>query len=404
MRFAHIADIHIAGWRDPVLRELSVKAFESAIERCIALKVDFVLISGDLFNTSLPPIDALKTVVERLRSLKDEGIAVYTVAGSHDYSATGKTMLDVLESADLCRSVFRGTVVENRLRLSFSQDKSGAKITGMIGRKGMLERAYYEDLDRSSLEAEPGFRIFMFHTALTELKPEGLEKMESSPVSLLPKGFDYYAGGHVHERIHKELPGYGPIVYPGPLFPNSFSELERLTGCGFTLFVDGKIEHVPIQVCNIYPISISCQSPEMCMQALNDEIATHDFFDTVVTIRLQGTMRQGTVSDIDFRNLVAGFHRKGAIAVLRNTVGLCSREFEEIKIEERSSEETESALIEEHIGKAGLERDLERTMAVESMRILDKEKGEGERAGDFESRVITEMDLRVSLRDTARGS
>ena len=34
----------------------------------------------------------------------------------------------------------------------------------------------------------------MFHTALTEFKPEELDSMESQPLSLLPKNFDYYAG------------------------------------------------------------------------------------------------------------------------------------------------------------------------------------------------------------------
>jgi len=66
-------------------------------------KVDFILIAGDLFNTSLPGIDKLKLAVQKLKQLKDNNIPVYIIAGSHDFSPSGKTMLDVLENAGLAR-------------------------------------------------------------------------------------------------------------------------------------------------------------------------------------------------------------------------------------------------------------------------------------------------------------
>ena len=75
---------------------------------------------------------------------------------------------------------------------------------------------------KEALEKEEGFKIFMFHTALTELKPKELDKMDSAPVSFLPRNFDYYAGGHVHIVKEASLDGYKNIVYPGPLFPNNF--------------------------------------------------------------------------------------------------------------------------------------------------------------------------------------
>jgi DNA repair exonuclease SbcCD nuclease subunit len=189
-------------------------------------RADFILISGDLFNTSVPEISVLKDVVRKLKELQEKGIPVYVIAGSHDFSPSGKTILEVLEEAGLCRNVVKGKVVDKKLRLEFTTDRTGAKICGMIGRKGMLERSYYENLDKEALEKEEGFKIFMFHTALSELKPKSLEKMESSPVSFLPEGFDYYAGGHVHIVRHSDLPGYRNIVYPGPLFPNNFRSLR----------------------------------------------------------------------------------------------------------------------------------------------------------------------------------
>ena len=149
MKFAHLADCHIGAWRDPRLRSLNAKAFESAVDKCIEQEVDFVLISGDLFNTSLPAIDGLKTAVTKLRQLKQKGIAVYIISGSHDFSPSGKTILDVLGEADLVVNVVKGSVVDEKLKLEFTADpKTGAKITGMLGRKGMLEKSYYENSKR----------------------------------------------------------------------------------------------------------------------------------------------------------------------------------------------------------------------------------------------------------------
>ena len=147
MKFAHLADCHIGSWRDPKLRDISTKAFVKAINECIEEKVDFVLIAGDLFNTSLPALDNLKSATTKLKQLNDLGIPVYIVAGSHDFSPSGKTILDVLEEAGLLINVARGEDVEGRLKLNFTIDKkTGAKITGLLGRKGSLEKSYYESL------------------------------------------------------------------------------------------------------------------------------------------------------------------------------------------------------------------------------------------------------------------
>src|SRR3989338_1319341 len=113
MKFAHLADCHIGAWRDPKLRAVSNKAFEIAIDKCIEEKVDFVLISGDLFNTSLPSIDSLRIAAAKFRELKDNDIPVYAIAGSHDFSPSGKTLIDVLESAGLLVNVVKGRIVES---------------------------------------------------------------------------------------------------------------------------------------------------------------------------------------------------------------------------------------------------------------------------------------------------
>ncbi|MDO8655913.1 MAG: metallophosphoesterase, partial [Nanoarchaeota archaeon] len=105
MKYAHLEDLHLGSWREPKMRDLSIKAFLTAVDQCIQNQVDFILFAGDIFNTSLPSLDTLKIVTKKIKELKDKNIPLYVIAGSHDFSPSGKTMIDVLENAGLLRNV-----------------------------------------------------------------------------------------------------------------------------------------------------------------------------------------------------------------------------------------------------------------------------------------------------------
>lgn len=393
MRFAHMADCHIGSWREPKLRDLSIKAFTRAINTCIEKNVDFVLISGDLFNTSLPAIDQLKATVKNLRELKEKNIPVYIVPGSHDFSPSGKTMLDVLEEATLLINVVKGEVTDNRLKLKFTIDPStSTKITGMLGKKGMLERKYYENLDKKSLENEDGFKIFLFHTAISELKPKELEKMESSPISLLPKNFNYYAGGHVHVVDKRDFEDYKNVVYPGPLFPNNFAELEKLGGGGFYIYDNGNVEFEQIQIVNVFQLKIDCtnKNPTQIQEEIINEIENKEFNNTIVTIRLYGILESGKPSDIDFKEIFNLLYSKSTYFVMKNTYSLSTKEFEEIKTDASNIEDVEEKIIKEHLGQIKMDNlDIQKEEQLTNSLIssLDTEKEEGEAVRDFEKRV-----------------
>ena len=401
MRFAHIADCHIGGWHEPKMRALSDKAFIEAIGMIIRRNVDFLLISGDLFNTSLPAMDSLKMAVRQLRKLKRSDIPVYIIAGSHDFSPTGKTMIDILCEAGLCINVVKAdrqmTEKTGHLSLQFTKDpKTGIKIAGMLGRRGMLEKIHYEDLNREPLESEQGRKIFMFHTAITELKPKELEKMESSPISLLPKGFDYYAGGHVHIIENMTIPGYRKVVYPGPVYPNSFSELEKLKMGSMFIVDDWQPEQLSIPSNPVINIRLDCKGmdPEHVESSLKRYISENDLQDAIVLIRLYGKLGSGKLSDIDFRTLFDIMYGKGAYFIMKNTTGVGSIKMEDIRIKAGSTEEIERTLIEENSGK--FETDIfdgkERHMIVMLMEAADSEKNEGEKVFDFERRITEELD------------
>lgn len=374
------------------MRELSMQAFLKAMDTCEQENVNFILFSGDLFDTALPSIDGLSMVARRVKELKDKGIPAYVIPGSHDASPSGKTMIDVLESAGLFVNVCKGSVVDGKLRLQFAVDvKTGAKITGMLGKKGMLDRVFYDDLDREYLEREDGYKIFMFHTALSELKPEHLEQMEAYPVSLLPKGFDYYAGGHVHHRNEWSGEGYHIVTQPGALFPTDFAEMEKYGHGGFYI-IDSDVRWVPVKIKERVALTIDCdgKSAEEVMSAVLYQLDGQKVSDAIVTMRFKGTLRSGKVADIRFNDIIQHAYAHGAYFVMRNAAGLTTPEFEEIKVKQESIDEIEDVLIKEHVQQVkvdGMDKEKEILLTKELVTVLSEEKKEGENVHDFEVRV-----------------
>ena len=379
MKFAHLADCHIGGWKDIQLKELSIIAFENAVDTCIKENVAFVLIAGDLFNTSLPNIELIKRTAEILSRLKENEIEAYIIPGSHDFSPSGKTMIDVLEHAGLMINVMK--IKDNKL--TFTHDKTGVKIAGLVGLRNSLDKHYYESLDFSNLENEDGFKIFMLHNTINELKPKDMEKVEGMNLSLLPKNFDYYAAGHIH--FIKEIAfGRGKLVYPGPLFPNNFKELEDLKHGGFYIYDNGDLRHVPVKLKETAYIEINADGKSA--REVEDEILSmENFHGKILLLRVHGELKEGKSSDINFRTISEKF--KDAFAFLKNTTKLTSIEFSRLDVKEGEIPDVESEIINE-FGIVDYDKDF----ITELMNALNKEKDEGERNIDFEGRLLKDIE------------
>ncbi|MBS3106460.1 exonuclease SbcCD subunit D [Candidatus Woesearchaeota archaeon] len=399
MKFAHLADCHVGGWRDPLLTELSIEAFEQAINIIFKEEVDFIVIAGDLFNTSLPGIDKIKRVAAKFKQLKDAHIPIYFIAGSHDYSPSGKTMLDVLEHAGLARNVSKAKEENGKLCLQFTQDpKTGVKLAGILGRMGSLDKGYYQELNREQLESEPGEKIFLFHALLSELKPKELENVDTHPLSLLPKGFNYYAGGHPHFVFCQPMKEHGIVAYTGPLFPNSFSELEELGHGGFFIVEDWKPRRIDVKLKDVEKIKIDAEGKDShaVAQQLEELLEEGNFQDKIVLIRMEGMLAEGKPSDIDLRKCSQVLKDKGAFCILRNTAALTSKEFAEIKVDLRHVQDIEDSLIREHLREERVNGQEARKLAVSLMSVLDAQRMEGERVADFEARLTEEIKKVIS--------
>lgn len=386
MKFAHLADCHIGGWKEEKLKQLGLRSFEFALDLAIKERVGFILISGDLFDTALPSIDIVKDVARILNKVKSYDIPVYIIPGSHDFSPSGKTMLDVYEEAGLVENVCK--ISEGKLGLT--TDRTGIKISGMLGKKGGLEVEDYKTLDKKNLEAENGFKIFMFHSLLNEAKPKNFDMIEGLDLQYLPRNFNYYAGGHPHFIYGEKHQGYGLITYPGPSFPNNFAELEELKYGGFYINeITGGIlspRHFKLKIvdCLSYNFDASGKIPRQVQEEILNDVK--DFNGKIVLLRVSGELASGKPSEIDFKLINEQF--KDAFIVLRNTAKLFSKEFEiaDIKIEDVSK--VEEKLIEEVSKTEGMIFSQENILKL--MNALDKEKLEGEKTADFENRIVKE--------------
>ncbi|OIO64105.1 hypothetical protein COY28_06780 [Candidatus Woesearchaeota archaeon CG_4_10_14_0_2_um_filter_57_5] len=394
IRFCHLADCHVGGWRDPRMRKANMEAFQKAMTFCRQQAPDFIIIAGDLFNTSLPPLDALKDATTELRKLRESDIRVYAIAGSHDYSPTGKSILHVLEEAGLLTNLTKGTIIDGKLRLKPIQDKSGAWLTGILGRRGMLDKRYYEDLDREPLESLQGYKVFAFHTALEELKSRDEQHLPAAPVSLLPRAFHYYAGGHVHIVKTEKLPSHGAhatIAYPGPTFPNNFSELEDVIGGVNVVTWDGTHQEVtwhPISVYNVHNVKVDVtnMTPAEAHSAIQNQLHT-ELIRTIVTIRLRGKLQSGSIADIALNDIMQECYADGAHFVMRNTSGMQQDDEEQMSIAP-GVPDVEQAVIKEHLEqgrRAGLDWDTKQILAL--MDALAVSRNEGETVSDFEARM-----------------
>lgn len=402
MKFAHIADCHIGGWRDQKMRDVSINSFVKCIDEIIEEKVHFLLISGDLFNNSHPNIDSMKTVVRCLKKLKNSFINVYAICGSHDYSPSGKTIIDVLEEAGLLINVVKGSIVEEKLRLKFTyDDKSDVKITGMLGKRGMLDKHYYKDLDRKYLEDVTGFKIFMFHTSIEELKPESLKEMSGEPVSILPKGFHYYAGGHVHIIENQSFEKHKNVIYPGPTYPNNFKELWDLECGSYVIFDEYEIETRKINSKEVLKFEIDAKAmiSDQVEEELNKFVLENDFDDKIVMIRVFGKLKDSKVSDINFSKIVKEIYLKNAYFVMRNTSALKGMDFEEVQIQDDTIENIEMNIINENIDQLKHKNVLvSKEDFVSLMQIMSNSKNEGEKNFDYEKKILNEINSILDLK------
>lgn len=406
MKFAHIADCHLGAWRQPQMAFLNLKAFERVVDKCISEKVDFVIIAGDFFDTAIPSVEVMRIAASNLRKLKENNIPCFIIPGSHDYSISGKSMISVFAEGGLCTDVSQKEIIYKKTFLY-----------GIAGKKGGLEQQYLlenheifeklaEKIALLKKENKIENSILLLHTTINELSPQVLSSKTSS-LSLVnvPKGFDYYALGHIHIQniIAKDI----TIAYPGPVFPSNFSELEQQHEAKFLIIEtrNGKITEenvtkISIDLEKIINLKINAEgeTPLSLKDKISREFNNSDLKDAIVTLRIYGTLKEGRVSEIDFMALDEETKLLGAKCLLRNTAQLSSKEFELSvdAVDSKNIEEIEEAVLQKTLKeKIITEEDIKTLFTL--IKVLNIDRLEGETANTFESRIVKETIKELGL-------
>ncbi len=388
VKFAHIADCHLGCWRQEELQALNFQSFQKIIQRCIDEKVEFILLAGDLFDSAYPSIEILKDSFAEFKKINDAGIPVYLIAGSHDFSASGKTFLDVLERAGFCKNVENYKIQEDgRIKLSPTMHGNIA-IYGYPGKKSGME---VEDLKKVYFEEMHPSTIFMLHTTIRDVV--GTIPMEAIEKEKLPLA-NYYAMGHIH-KIFEEQIANSRYVYPGPTFPANFQELVDLKYGSFRIVeMDGqstKTEFIQVPLKEVSYIEIELDNALTATQKIISDIDKQNLNDKIVLLRLKGILTQGKTGDIHFKEIEDFVRKKGAYSFLRNISQLKLRE-SEFEMESSGIEEVES--IERKIMGEYSEKNPNISFnkhLPQLMTALSMEKNEDEKSTTFEGRLLSEL-------------
>ncbi len=211
--FVHAADLHLGSpftglaecspdWANR-LAEATFQAFERIIQLCLDRQVDFLILAGDVYDSSEQNLRAQICVRDGLARLAEAGIATYIATGNHDYKITGAQ----LRWPDSVHFFPPGQVATYRV---IKDDQLIVEISGVSYPNQNPDQSFIPLFPRTG---EAPFRIGVLHTNLGN----AADYANYAPCSLTDlqnSGFDYWALGHVHRAAILNS-GYPTVVYPG---------------------------------------------------------------------------------------------------------------------------------------------------------------------------------------------
>jgi DNA repair exonuclease SbcCD nuclease subunit len=344
-----------------------------------------------LFDSAFPPIEVLKETFAEFRKLKDAGIKSYVIAGSHDYSVSGKTFLDVLEKAGFCE-ICKYEASEGQITLLPIIHKS-YHVYGYPGKKSGLE---VNDIKKIKINEpyQSNFRILMLHTTIKEAI--GNLPIDSIPLEKLPPA-DYYALGHVHINFEKEI-NNRPAIYGGPTFPNNFKELEELKqGSFYIIDVEGytKITKKEIKIKEVESFEIELEDALVGTQKILSELEKRDLKDKIVLLRVYGNLKKGKTSDIKFQEIQEYLEKCGVYVFLKTTSKLeMQKQDLQMQLQPNDMERVEEVLVKKYEKENPSKFN---DLIFPLMEVLGIEKQEGEKNIIFESRLISELNKALEM-------
>lgn len=365
MKFIHISDTHFGAFS--MYEKVHARVIETFIN-ILDTDADFIVIAGDFFNTPFQTFEGLNNLISSMKSFVQKGKYIYAVPGSHDRSS-GISLFDILDAAGIIKNIAKYEDRDGRIYLLPTVDeKTGVHLYGIGGETNSREVDYFKKI---IVNPERG-SIFVFHSPIKDsIGVVGAREIE---ISDMPKGFSYYAGGHVHRRMVKEIGG-AYLVYPGTFFASSFDELYNTTERGYAVVEDFRPRFVDLDPVKISRIDVDCSGKPS--QAIVDEIiniAGKEQAD-ITFINLKGKVNFNP-EEINLGKIPARLKKKSTIFLRKK---------------ELLGEQDEEAVIDNvEIEIRGIKNPF-KFDTVDFSEKMKIEREEGEKIDDFKQRLINSL-------------
>lgn len=215
VKFVHISDVHLDRNQHFKSEHLSgirrMDFFDAWLDLCYqisAMEIDFVLLCGDLYDTSRPSELARSCAAEGLKVITGKNISVYAIWGNHDkpVGADGLSPLHRLAEEGYISRLFGDRDMESTVIPA-----KNVVISGMSWNPGHVNRIVQDTSYPSDMTT-----IIMLHHGLS-----GPDSLETETRMHLEREFDYVALGHIHKPYH-----FGKIHMPGSVLPCNRAEAK----------------------------------------------------------------------------------------------------------------------------------------------------------------------------------
>ncbi|MCK1976006.1 DNA repair exonuclease [Jeotgalicoccus huakuii] len=269
VKFIHAADLHLdspfkSRTKMPasileILMESTYKSVTRMVDFAISERVDFILISGDVFDQSNRSLKSEIFLKNQFNRLKDKGIFVYMIHGNHDPLSSGfKTNWP--ENV----AVFKENVETYEM-----MSNKGERVY-LHGFSYLLDESYENKLDEYPTNTDNrGIHIGLLHGTYAKTDNDVKRYTEFNLEALNNKLYHYWALGHIHVR--QQLSDLPLIHYSG----NIQGRHKNETGEKGFLLVQGddvrlSTEFVPVQevVFNNFELKVDTLKKEKLYQKI----------------------------------------------------------------------------------------------------------------------------------------
>ncbi len=235
MNFIHASDFHLGYAQYGLLERFRdyARAFKSVIQYAVEHKVEFILISGDLFhkrNINAPTYEQAYKVLFELKD-KNPSIKVYAIEGNHDlaFQQDGKSWLEILNSQGLIRLIkskkadgveLMGDYVELESVRIFGMKYLGSRTNSVIPHMA-------NEIKQISAAQGEKYTILMMHFGMEgQVGQETSGEIPYSSILPLKDAVNYLALGHYHTKYEYD----GWLFNPGSVEMISMNEYDQPKG------------------------------------------------------------------------------------------------------------------------------------------------------------------------------